>query len=156
MKRLVTILLGVVFPMISSAVAPDKRLVIASGDGASGYAVKSIRSLKFCNGTMLLNMHDGSVVECDTESVNYLFIEDYVPSEETGIGCIETEPVITLENGVLSITGYAVNNVLLSTPSGSVLYNGKLNGTGVLDLSRYPHGVYMLNVNGRTYKIINR
>lgn len=156
MKQLFIILSGILFSALSFAATPDKRLVVTSSEGVAGYAIKSIRSLKFSNGDMLLNMHDGSVIECDTESVSFLLIEDYIPSEETNVGCIEPEPAVRFERGVLHISGFFSVDVQLFNPSGSILYSENFNSDGVVNLSGYPKGIYMLNVNGRTYKIINR
>lgn len=156
MKQLFIILLGILFSALSFAANPDKRLVVTVGEGVAEYAIKSIRSLKFSNGAMLLNMHDGSVIECDTESVSSLLIEEYTPSEETNIGCIESEPALRFNRGVLHISGFSSVDVQLFNPSGSILYSESFNGDGIVNLSSYPKGVYMLNVNGRTYKIINR
>lgn len=156
MKQLFIILLGIFFSALSFAANPDKRLVVTSGGDIAGYAINSIRSLKFSNGAMLLNMHDGSVIKCDTESVSSLLIEEYTPSEETSAGCIESEPALRFNRGVLHISGFSSVDVQLFNPSGSILYSESFNGDGTVNLLRYPKGVYMLNVNGRTYKIINR
>lgn len=156
MKQLFIILLGIFFSALSFAANPDKRLVVTVGEGVAEYAIKSIRSLKFSNGAMLLNMHDGSVIECDTESVSSLLIEEYTPSEETSADCIESEPALRFNRGVLHISGFSSVDVQLFNPNGSILYSEKFKGNGTVNLSSYPKGVYMLNVNGRTYKIINR
>ena len=156
MKQLFIILLGILFSALSFAANPDKRLVVTVGEGVAEYAIKSIRSLKFSNGAMLLNMHDGSVIECDTESISFLLIEEYTPSEETNIGCIESEPALRFNRGVLHISDFSAIDVQLFNPNGSILYSEKFKGNGTVNLLRYPKGVYMLNVNGRTYKIINR
>ena len=156
MKQLFIILLGIFFSALSFAANPDKRLVVTSGGDIAGYAINSIRSLKFSNGAMLLNMHDGSVIECDTESVSSLLIEEYTPSGETNIGCIESEPALRFNRGVLHISGFSSVDVQLFNPNGSILYSEKFKGNGTVNLLRYPKGIYMLNVNGRTYKIINR
>ncbi len=156
MKQLFIILLGILFSALSFAANPDKRLVVTVGGDIAGYAINSIRSLKFSNGAMLLNMHDGSVIECDTESVSSLLIEEYTPSEETNIGCIESEPALRFNRGVLHISDFSAIDVQLFNPNGSILYSEKFKGNGTVNLLRYPKGVYMLNVNGRTYKIINR
>lgn len=156
MKQLFIILLGIFFSALSFAANPDKRLVVTSAGDVAGYAINSIRSLKFSNGAMLLNMHDGSVIECDTESVSSLLIEEYTPSEETNIGCIESESSIRLERGILHISDFSAIDVQLFNPNGSILYSEKFKGNGTVNLLRYPKGIYMLNVNGRTYKIINR
>ena len=156
MKQLFTLLFAFFLYTFSYASAPDKRLIVMDGHGTSEYLIKSIRSLKFNEGFMLLNMHDGSVVELNTEYVDCLYMDDHTPSVETSIGAGEAESYIRVEGSRLYIEACPIANVLFFSSDGRILFKEQFKGAGVVELSNYMHGIYMLNVNGRTYKIINR
>lgn len=111
--------------------------------------------MKFNNGDVFINMSDGSVTSWPTEEINAMLFIYFEPSPETGIKKAESSP-FTISSGVLRVESSLFVPVILSTVDGKLLFKGYCSGELLLPLTLYPAGVYLLDINGTIYKIINR
>lgn len=133
----------------------DKKIVVKSSNGSTEYVVSDIRSMKFNNGDVFINMNDGSVASWPANEINVMSFIYFEPSPETGIKKAESSP-FTISSGVLRVESSLFVPVTLSTVDGKRLFKGYCCGELLLPLSLYPAGVYLLDINGTIYKIINR
>ena len=133
----------------------DKKIVVKSSNGSAEYVVADIRSIKFSNGDLLINMNDGSVATWATDNINIMSFLYYEPSPETGIDEKTLSP-FSISAGVLRVESVVPAQVSFSTVEGKLLFKGNCNGELQLPVSGYPAGIYILCINGTTYKIINR
>lgn len=156
MKRLSLLLYFVLAACMDVAASvPDKKIVVKSSNGSVEYVVADIRSIKFSNGDLLINMNDGSVATWATDNINIMSFLYYEPSPETGIDEKTLSP-FSISAGVLRVESVVPAQVSFSTVEGKLLFKGNCNGELQLPVSGYPAGIYILCINGTTYKIINR
>lgn len=141
--------------LYATASVPDKKIVVKGSDGCAEYAVADIQSIKFSNGNVQLGMKDGSVATWVAESISVMSFLYYEPSQETGIDETAIYP-FSMSAGALVVEVSSTAVVSLSTIDGKQLFNGSCNGELRLPLCKYPAGIYLLVINGRTYKLMLR
>lgn len=134
---------------------PDKTIVIKSCTGSDEYAVSDILSIKFGSDNMVLGMKDGTVAGWPIDSIDVISFFHYESMPGTGL----VEPLFqsfSLLNGTLVVEAQFPVFVSLSTIDGKLLYSGNCNGELQLPLIEYGAGLYLLVIDGRTYKITMR
>lgn len=134
---------------------PDKTIVIKSCNGSDEYAVSDILSIKFGSDNMVLGMKDGTVAGWPIDSIDVISFFYYESMPGTGL----VEPLFqsfSLLNGTLVVEAQFPVFVSLSTIDGKLLYSGNCNGELQLPLIEYGAGLYLLVIDGRTYKITMR
>ena len=134
---------------------PDKTIVIKSCNGSDEYAVSDILSIKFGSDNMVLGMKDGTVAGWPIDSIDVISFFHYESMPGTGL----VEPLFqsfSLLNGTLVVEAQFPVFVSLSTIDGKLLYSGNCNGELQLPLIEYGAGLYLLVIDGRTYKITMR
>lgn len=134
---------------------PDKTIVIKSCNGSDEYAVSDILSIKFGSDNMVLGMKDGTVAGWPIDSIDVISFFYYESMPGTGL----VEPLFqsfSLLNGTLVVEAQFPVFVSLSTIDGKLLYRGNCNGELQLPLIEYGAGLYLLVIDGRTYKITMR
>lgn len=151
------LLLFVVFAVSMSFAdsLPDKTIVIKSCNGSDEYAVSDILSIKFGSDNMVLGMKDGTVAGWPIDSIDVISFFYYESISGTGL----VEPLFqsfSLLNGTLVVEAQFPVFVSLSTIDGKLLYSGNCNGELQLPLIEYGAGLYLLVIDGRTYKITMR
>ena len=132
----------------------DKKVVVKSADKSAEYAVKSVRSIKFSGGDIIMNFYDGVCVAWNSNAVDGMFFY-YNEPDETLVNSL-TEQDFTFNGGMLVVESAAPIDVTLSTVEGKVVVNTICKGSLSFDLGGYPQGIYILKINGSTYKIVNR
>lgn len=155
MKR-VFLLLLINTTILSVAAAPDKELVVMASDATSSSALKSIRRITFNQGMMLVDMKDGSSMSWDTDWVNCVVFGDCEPGEETTVAGVANSVAFSVKDGMLHVNSCSSAAVQLCCCDGKVVYDGLCAGELSLDLNSLPAGVYVLKLDGCTYKILNR
>ena len=138
------------------AAIPDKGLVVVSSDATSRYSLKSIRRITFNDGLMLVDMKDGSTFSWNTDRVNCVTLGESEPGQESDITGVLQSAVFTVADNVLSVDCCAQTRVQLCACDGKVVYDVVCTGAFSLDMATLPTGVYVLKLDGCTYKIINR
>lgn len=156
MRRILSLLLlAISFSGVVAAPVSDKKIVVKSSNGTTGYAVKSIRSMKFSNGDVVMNLKDGESVTWSSDAVGCMFFDYCEPSGETSVGGIAGQE-FSFDGVVLVVRSVVPARVALSDVAGKEIVNAVCRGSLQLRLNDYPRGVYILNIDGSTYKIINR
>ncbi len=154
MKRLFTTTFVLLGALLAFAATPDKRLVLKVAEGESCYPLKSIRCLKFSNGVMMLNMNDGSILEWNTGNIAVMYLEYYEGGgEETSIYDAALSSPFEFDGEVLRA---GAGSVVLYTADGRVICSGDYKEGFSFDLASLPAGMYLFELNGKIFKIINR
>lgn len=156
MKRILSLLLFAMFVSgLHATSVCDKKLVVRGNNGSTGYAVKSIRSIKFINGDIVMNFKDGETVTWLSDAVGCMSFDYYEPSDETMVGGI-VEQGFFFDGTVLVVESMTPTKVTLTNVAGKEVVNAVCRGSFKLCLNDYPKGVYILNAGGSIHKIVNR
>ena len=156
MKRLFLLLFFINIMHLPVVAHPDKDLVVIGSDATSRCSLKNIRRITFDNGTMLVDMKDGSTFSWNTDWVNCVTLGESEPGQESDIAGVLQSAVFTVADNVLSVDCCAQTRVQLCACDGKVVYDVVCAGAFSLDMATLPTGVYVLKLDGCTYKIINR
>lgn len=148
-------LLLVLFFSISAFALPDKEIVIRTADGNSSSLLKDIKCIRFEGETMLLDIKDGSSKSWNTEDINCIAIA-YAENNTTSISGTNTAVTFNFDGKRIFINSHYYLPVLLYTVDGKAVYCQPCCGESVIEMSELPSGIYILNINGQTYKIVNR
>ena len=140
---------------VSASTVQDKKIVVRTADGVADYSVKSVCSIKFNDGTVIMNLQDGASQEWAPGVVECMAMEVGEVSPGTAVDAVAVQD-ISLAGGVLDVRLSSPAPVVLSTIEGKVLLNVDSQGAFSVRMSAYPAGVYILKVDGRVYKIVNR
>ena len=109
-------------------------MTITKTDGSSiSVEIEAVRSIKFEDGTMVINKKDGGQQKVSVDEVGSISFESMASAITT----------ITTNNGNTAIT--------ITDISGKVIFKGKAQEYDTKDA---PHGIYIINANGRSYKTI--
>lgn len=156
MKHLVFVLLLIKATIAPVMALPDKELVISGSDGKTACAVKDIRRIVFDDGRMLVDMKDGSLFSWNTDWVNCIMLGSYESKNETTVPVVGMQAFFAVEGSVVRVDSSAPVAVQLSSCDGRVLYGTVCNGRLSFDMCSLPAGIYILMIDGITYKIMNR
>ena len=155
MKRFFLLLL-INAAIASTAAVPDKNIVIKTSDGSATCALKAIRRITFQDGMMLVDMKDGSRMNRDTDRVNSVTFGSHEPGQETVVNGVTLSATFWVKDNILLVDCYVSTRVVLCMCDGKVVYDGVCTGEFSLDMNSLSAGMYVLKLNGCTYKIINR
>ena len=156
MKRIVLSLFLINAAMVSVAALPDKELVISASDATSSCAIKGIRRITFQDGVMFVDMKDGSACSWNTDWINCVTMGEYEHGEETTVAGVALSAFFEVKDNILLVDCSVSTTVQLCTCDGKVVYDGVCAGKTCLDMNSLPTGMYVLRLDGCTYKIINR
>ncbi|MBR4988551.1 MAG: hypothetical protein IKY85_01430 [Bacteroidaceae bacterium] len=152
-------LLGMLFVLLFSVQAfsaADNGIVVKTVFGISSSSFAEIKCIRFEDGIMVLDMKDGSTKSYDTDNIS-LMTFGYVDGDgTTSILPFGIVASCRIEGSNLIINASSYQSVLLFTSDGKIVYGTSCCGECVIDMSRFAKGVYVLNVNGQVYKIVNR
>ena len=153
MKNLLLLILLLGF---SVSVMSREDIIVRTAEGSSSLLLSDIKCMRFDGGTMLLDMKDGSAKSWSTGDV------DCVSFSHTGNGGTNsvwgTEATVTYrpDGKRIVIESRYCLSVRLYSINGVAVCSRTCCGETVIDMSHLPAGVYILNVKGETYKIVNR
>lgn len=156
MKHIVLALLLIKATIAPVMALPDKELVISGSDGTASCVVKDIRRIVFDDGLMRVDMRNGSFYNWSTDLVDRVLLADYEPDIETSLSGVENEPGFVLSGGVLYIVLPCQSNVRLTACDGKLFRDAVCVGELSIDMRQLPAGIYLLDIDGRIYKIMNR
>lgn len=154
MKRAFFILFLCVAASAAQALC-DKKIVVKSSGGSAEYALKSISCIRFSDGNIIMNLNDGSWIEWHSDAVGCMMFGNYEPSIETSASGIIKEG-LSFNGNTLFIESPVAVPVTLCTIEGKVLIQTTCRSTLSIAMGDYPKGVYILDINGSTHKIVKR
>ena len=156
MKKVLSGILFVLLFSVQVFSSTDKGFVVKTVAGISSFPIGEIKCMCFKEGIMVLDMKDGSTKSYDTDNIS-LMTFGYVDGDGT-TSILPFGIVVScrIEGSNLIINASSYQSVLLFTSDGKIVYGTSCCGECVIDMSRFAKGVYVLNVNGQVYKIVNR
>ena len=152
MKRLFLFLF--IINIIPAVATPDKELVVVCSDATSRSSLKSIRRITFNDGMMLVDMKDGSSMSWNTDWVNCVMFGEN--GQGTAIDAVALSAPFEVKDNMLFVDCNVSTRVQLCMCDGKVVYDCVCTGKTCLDMNSLPAGMYVLRLDGCTYKIINR
>ena len=132
----------------------DNRIVVEPTTGVSDCRLCKIKCMRFDNDVMLLDMKDGSTKSWNTDDV--VRITFGLDNINTSLDLLSANGKFEFVGNELVIRNNAYQPVLLFDSNGKIVYTSSCCGRLVVDMSVYPAGMYLLNINGKVYKIVNR
>lgn len=154
-KLFLSMLAAVLFAGTISA-STDKKIVIETASGVSESSLSELRCMKFDNGSMMLALLDGTIVGWNTDEVVKITIAECTGGVETSLNGICNAPQLCRTGNAIIVRSPSCQVLLLYSDAGEVLYRTSFCGEEIIDMSSFPEGLYILNVNDQAYKIINR
>ena len=132
----------------------ENRVVVETATGVSDCQLGKIKCMRFDDDVMLLDMKDGSTRSWNTgDVVRITFGLDNI---DTSLDLLSANGKFEFVGNELVIRNNAYQPVLLFDSNGKVVYTASCCGGLTVDMSVYPAGVFLLNINGQVYKIVNR
>lgn len=156
MKKTLLIIL-MLLPLVANAQEPMSFLVVWAKDGAKvAYALAEKPKITFTETDLVITTQDVAV----NYSLDNLLRFTYEASDETAIRDLKTDKVsIKLEGESLLFIDLSPNSkVSLHNLNGKLVFSKtiQLSGEYSFPLSNLNSGVYLVTVNGLTYKITKK
>ena len=156
MKRILFVALFLCAMSCYMLAVPDKDVVVKTTQGNTSSLLGDVKCLRFDGDVMLLDMKDGSTMSWNTDDVACIEFVSTGNSGSTSIGITNASVTFDIEGNKVVVDCSLCLPVLLIAVDGEVVFRQACCGECVIDMSNLPHGVYVLNVNGQVYKIVNR
>ena len=125
----------------------DNRIVVETATGVSDCRLGKIKCMRFDNDVMLLDMKDGSTKSWNTDDV--VRITFGLDNINTSLDLLSANGKFEFVGNELVIRSNAYQPVLLFDSNGKIVYTSSCCGGLVVDMSVYPAGMYLLNINGQ-------
>lgn len=132
-----------------TALADDYYLNVIS-NATDSYATASLKKITFENGNVVVTTSNGSSTSYAISAINQM----YFSSIAAGIGSISTDNSMAWDGSTLSLKGMQ-GKVQVYQPSGTLVASESANSE-CIDLSHLSKGVYVVNVNGKSFKIVKK
>ena len=119
-------------------------------NATDSYATASLKKITFENGNVVVTTSNGTSTSYAISSISQM----YFSSTSAGIGSISTDSNIAWDGTTLSLNGLK-GKVQVYQPSGALVASESADAERI-NLSRLSKGVYVVNVNGQSFKIVKK
>ena len=119
-------------------------------NATDSYATASLKKITFENGNVVVTTSNGASTSYAISSISQM----YFSSTSAGIGSISTDSNIAWDGTTLSLNGLQ-GKVQVYQPSGALVVSESADAERI-NLSRLSKGVYVVNVNGQSFKIVKK
>lgn len=147
MKKFFLTAVAVLFSL--TALADDYYLNVIA-NATDSYATASLKKITFENGNVVVTTSNGASTSYAISSISQM----YFSSTSAGIGSISTDSNIAWDGTTLSLNGLK-GKVQVYQPSGALVASESADAERI-NLSRLSKGVYVVNVNGQSFKIVKK
>lgn len=135
------------------AKAEDNHLYVQPTEGEKlVWGVPSLQKMSFVDGNVVLTKKDGTTAYLPIATVKRMYIS--TPSAE-GIGAVENNRPYRWEGNVLHLNARPDALVRIYSVTGAMVLQKQLTGAS-LDCSILGSGLYVVNVEGRIFKLIKK
>lgn len=136
-----------------------QSLILTTKDGVITKPLATLKRFTFSNNSLLVNYLSGPIETYSLDNISKLTFKSVVTGVDnlslTGAGVMKVYPnpvsdVVYIQNAPetdFTVSIYRMNGVLVLTTRLS-------SGTKSIDVSYLSSGLYLLNVNGRTFKFV--
>ena len=157
MQKTFTLLIFILFVGLIGVEA--QSLILTTKDGVITRQLSTLKRFTFSNNNLLMNYLSGPVETYSLDNISKLTFKSVVTGVDnlslTGTGVMKVYPnpvsdVIYIQNAPetdFTVSIYRMNGVLVLTTKLS-------SGTKSIDVSYLSSGLYLLNVNSRTFKFV--
>ena len=131
----------------------EKSLFIKSAKESSSISIKEIRSIKYRENKILISSFNGTSETWDITDIAGLYfgINETTDINPVSLGTFE------LNGNILHITSPTDATLLIYDLSGRILYNHNISSSPVkIDTSKWNKGVYIINIDKKTFKLLKR
>ena len=133
--------------------AEDNHLYIEPNAGETlNWNVPSLQKMTFQNGNVVLTMKDGTSTYTPISSIKRMYI--CTPSAN-GINDVESNTQCTWDGERLQVNAKQGAPVRVYSVNGALLKSVSLTDTSI-DLQGLSKGLYIVNVDGQTFKILKK
>ena len=147
MKKFFLAAFAVLFSL--TCLADDYYLNVIA-NATDSYATASLKKITFENGNVVVTTSNGASTSYAISSISQM----YFSSTSAGIGSISTDSNIVWDGTTLSLNGLQ-GKVQVYQPSGALVASESADAERI-NLSRLSKGVYVVNVNGQSFKIVKK
>lgn len=152
----IKLLLSLLFIGFSAYAAADEDIIIKTADGNSVSSLQGLKCMRFDGDVMLLDMKDGSSKSWSTDDIDRITFTHTGSGNTNSIWGVTAAVTYKSDNKYIVINSRNTLFAWLYTINGKVVHYQACCGESLIDVSHLPAGVYILNVNGETYKIVKR
>ena len=136
--------------LISLTCLADDYYLNVIANATDSYATASLKKITFENGNVVVTTSNGTSTSYAISSISQM----YFSSTSAGIGSISTDSNIAWDGTTLSLNGLK-GKVQVYQPSGALVASESADAERI-NLSRLSKGVYVVNVNGQSFKIVKK
>ena len=137
----------------AAAMAEDNHLYIEPNAGETlEWGVPTLQKMTFQNGNVILTMKDGTSTYTPISSIKRM---DICTPSANSISSVEENSQCTWDGERLHINAQQGAPVNVFSVNGTLVRHIRLTDTSI-DLQNLSRGVYIVNVDGKNYKIIKK
>lgn len=133
--------------------AEDNHLYIEPNAGETlDWSVPALQKMTFQNGNVVLTMKDGTSTYTPISSIKRMYI--CTPSAN-GIDAVESNAQCTWDGERLHVSAKQGAPVRVFSVNGTLVRSARLTDTSI-DLQGLSRGLYIVNADGQTFKILKK
>ena len=123
-------------------------------NGSKSFVLSDVQKITFSNGNMIVTTTSSSdsFVLSSLNGFNFSNTEIITDAEAIKASSVS----IQLSNSALFVSGAQGSLAAIYNMGGAVMYMQTLPAEAVISICDYPSGIYILSVNGRTFKFMKR
>lgn len=158
MKKIKLFLIAIVLMIGTTCYAEDfSYLTIQKNDASNteqSFSLSLLSKLTFSNGSLILTMGDGTTSSFTLTDLNLMFFSN----QATGIQSAQTSSKLAiLNNGVLTISTESGAKISLFQTNGALVRTlTTTDNETEINIGSLPKGIYLLKINDKVQKILNR
>ena len=155
-KLLLLLLLGMALPVLADDVATTLTVHITDGSQVT-FLLSERPKVSFSDGCLLITSSEADATYPLSDVLMFTFEE--TESEATGLSLLPAdETSLALEGGAIVVTGLKEGSTAKVYTIGGIMVNSEKvdGGTWTYSLSSLSSGVYIISINGKTFKIAKK
>lgn len=145
------IFLAVVAALFSLTALADDYFLNVIANATDSYATASLKKITFENGNVVVTTTAGSSTSYAISSISQMYFSS---TSASGIGSISNDKSFAWDGTTLSLNGLK-GKVQVYQPSGALVASESADSQSI-NLSRLSKGVYVVNVDGQSFKIVKK
>lgn len=145
------IFLAVVAALFSLTALADDYFLNVIANATDSYATASLKKITFENGNVVVTTTAGASTSYAISSISQMYFSS---TSASGIGSISNDKSFAWDGTTLSLNGLK-GKVQVYQPSGALVASESADSQSI-NLSRLSKGVYVVNVDGQSFKIVKK
>ena len=146
MKKLLIALIAAFYTL--QVMADDFSLYITASSTSSEYSLSSLKKITFSGGNIVLTTTSGQSQSFAISSITKM----YFGTTSSSIQQLADGAATTWDGETLTFAGNS-GKVRIYRPSGTLVASQSIADEASISLSTLPRGIYIVNINGKSFKI---